>query len=191
MKDVIMDYPFKTDILNHSNSPNKIDFTSFSGSLDKTNEWANIGVCYYNGTINFNQDFLIFLEYKFNTAGASDWNHVFTLADYIASTGVGQYYACRISPGGIKVDFIDLPVDYQVWHSIIYQYKKKEGKLNGYLDGTLVKTLNAASIAATKFAMNFAGSFTTSSSSIRNFKIILGSSNIHSYLYSDVKLKAQ
>ena len=48
MKDVIMDYPFKTDILNHSTSPNKIDFTSFSGSLDEANEWANIGVCYYD-----------------------------------------------------------------------------------------------------------------------------------------------
>ena len=48
-----MDYPFKTDILNYSTSSNKIDFTRFDGSLDKTNEWANIGVCYYDGTINF------------------------------------------------------------------------------------------------------------------------------------------
>ena len=87
-----MDYPFKTDILNHSTSPNKIDFTSFSGSLDKTNEWANIGVCYCDGTINFNQNFLIYLNYKFNSAGANDWNDVFSLANELSRTGSGLCY---------------------------------------------------------------------------------------------------
>ena len=125
MRDIIMDYPFKTDILNHSTSPNKIDFTSFSGSLDKTNEWANIGVCYYDGTINFNQNFLIYLDYKFNSAGANDWNKVFSLANELSRTGSGLIYACSVSLIGHKADFIDLPVDYQVWHNIIYQYCKK------------------------------------------------------------------
>ena len=121
-----MDYPFKTDILNHSTSPNKIDFTRFDGSLDKTNEWANIGVCYYDGTINFNQDFLIYLDYKFNSAGANDWNSVFGLANHLSRNGSGLYYHCRVSPGGLKTDFIDLPVDYKNWHSIVYQYNKKK-----------------------------------------------------------------
>ena len=189
MKDVIMDYPFKTDILNHSTSPNKIDFTSFSGSLDEANEWANIGVCYYDGTINFNQDFLIFLDYKFNSAGANDWNNVFSLATNLSRTGSGAQYVCSVSPLGHKADFIDLPLDYQVWHNIVYQYNKKEGKLNGYLDKKLVKTLDVPSFTVSKFEMNYAGSLKSSSSSIKNFKIILGSLSIHSYLYSDIKLK--
>ena len=184
-----MDYPFKTDILNHSTSPNKIDFTSFSGSLDKTNEWANIGVCYYDGTINFNQNFLIYLDYKFNSAGANDWNYVFSLANELSRTGSGLIYVCSVSPSGHKADFIDLPVDYQVWHNIIYQYCAKKRKLNGYLDKTLVKTLDIPSFTVTKFAMNFAGSYNSSSSSIKNFKLILGSHTLKSYLYSDVKFE--
>lgn len=186
-----MDYPFKTDILNHSTSPNKIDFTRFDGSLDKTNEWANIGVCYYDGTINFNQDFLIYLDYKFNSAGANDWNSVFCLANHLDRTGSGLYYECIVSPGGLKTDFIDLPVDYKNRHSIVYQYNKKKEKLNGYLDKKLVKTLDVPSFTVTKFEMNFAGGLKSSSSSIKNFKLILGSHALKSYLYSDVKLEVK
>ena len=98
-------------------------------------------------------------------------------------------YVCSVSPSGHKADFIDLPVDYQVWHNIIYQYCKKKGKLNGYLDGNLVKTLDVPSITATKFAMNFAGNISAAHSSIRNFKIILGTYALNSYLYSDIKFE--
>lgn len=65
----------------------------------------------------------------------------------------------------------------------------KKGKLNGYLDGNLVKTLDVPSITATKFAMNFAGCISTAHSSIRNFKIILGTYALNSYLYSDIKFE--
>ena len=186
-----MDYPFTSDLLNHSKSSKRIDINAYK-QLDYNYDYkcANVGLIGYqsNTPLNVsNNDW--FVEFEFNGISnlAPDWNNFFSFGIHISLCGTDN----AIDPM-VNWDFVPSVIRNDGnWHHITMGYRLKDKYLYRKVDNNLYEEKNYNMKEQNSFYFFGGGYRNILYSKVRNLKFCIGNyqDKFDSVLASKLKIK--